>query len=163
MRAWSIGEKIELAVYKFADSFNRGEPKTTNVRGIAALVASSADVDVTDALLRMYRRGHLSLDKWVAEARRFVPMAEFREADTLFWGPPYGDFRVGLTPDGRLDFEKKALQQPIVFISCGQWHENEKLLGQALLAAVNETPPLRGYFAEYQSSLSNLSRHIFEA
>jgi hypothetical protein len=163
MRAWTLGERIEVAVYKFADAFNPGEPKSTTVEGLSALVPSSRDVDVTAALLRMYSRGHITLDKWVTEAGRPVPLDEFPDPHSLFWGPPYGPFRVGLTPEGRLDYEKKALQQPIVFISCGQCRSHEKALGQMLVAAVNETPPLRAYFAEYQSSLSNLSRHIFEA
>jgi len=163
MRGWTLAEKIEIAVYKLVDAFNRGEPKTASVHKLAALIPSSEPVDVTDALLRMYSRGHVVLDKWVEDVRRHVAFAEFLKPERFFWGPPYGDFRVGMTPEGRLDFEKRAQQQPLVFISCGQWHPHEKDLGQKLLRAVNETAPLKGYFAEYQSSLSNLSRHIFEA
>jgi hypothetical protein len=163
MRGWTLGEKIEMAVYKMTEAFNRNEPKTTGITSLLALVPSSEDVDVTHALLRMYKRGDIALDKWVNEANRPVAFAEFPNASSFFWGPPHGDFRVAITPEGRSHFEKRALQQPIVFISCGQWHSHEKELGQRLLAAVNETAPLRGYFAEYQSSLNNLSRHIFEA
>jgi len=163
MRGWTLAEKIEIAVYKFVDAFNRGEPRTTSVGRLAALVPPSQNIDITDALLRMYSRSNIMLDKWVEEVRRHVAFAKFPSADVFFWGPPYGDFRVGMTPEGRLDFEKRAQQQPLVFISCGQWHPDERGLGQKLLQAVNETAPLKGYFAEYQSSLSNLSRHVFEA
>jgi hypothetical protein len=163
MRAWTLGERIEVAIYKLAAGSSPGEPYSTTVGGLTMLVPSSRDIDITDALLRMYSRGHITLDKWVDDARRHVRFDEFPDARSFFWGPPFGQFRIGLSPEGRLDYEKKALQQPIVFISCGQCHQPEKALGQKLLAAVNETAPLRGYFAEYQSSLSNLSRHIFEA
>jgi hypothetical protein len=92
-----------------------------------------------------------------------VPFTQFPDPGPSFHGPPSVDFRIRITPTGRLNFEKRALQEPIVFISCGQFHSHEKQLGQRLLGAVNASPPLKGYFAEYQSSLSNLSRHIFEA
>jgi hypothetical protein len=163
MRGWTLGEKIEIAVYKFIDSFDRGEPKTTSVGQLALLVPSSQNVDVTRALVRLYDRRYIKLDKWVGNQNRHVPFSEFSGESSFFYGPPYGDFRVAMAAEGQIDFEKRAQQQPLVFISCGQWHDHEKRLGQDLLAAVNETAPLRGYFAEYQSSLSNLSRHIFEA
>lgn len=163
MRTWTLGKKLEIAIYQFADRSNRGEPKATSVAILAGLVPMSQNIDVTDALLRMYRRGHIALDKYDPSEGRFVPLREFPSEVNLFYGPPYGDFRVGITPEGREDFEHQTLQQPIVFISCGQYYQQEKDLGQQLLTAVNHTPPLRGYFAEYQTSLSNLSKHIFEA
>jgi len=163
MRGWTLGEKIEIAVYKFIETFNRSEPKDTSVGQLARLVPSSENVDVTRALVRLYDQRCVKPDKWVGGEGRHVPFSEFPTESSFFYGPPYGDFRVGMAPEGQIDFEKRAQQQPLVFISCGQWHDHEKRLGQDLLAAVNETAPLRGYFAEYQSSLSNLSRHIFEA
>ena len=163
MRGWTLSEKIEIAIYKELERVNRGQPHATNVSKLNLLVPSSQQVDVTDALLRLERGGFICLDKYVPGGGSPMPLSSFPSPDSLLYGPPYGDFRITLTPEGRSEFEKRALQQPLVFISCGQWHEHEKMLGQKLLAAVNQTAPLRGYFAEYQSSLSNLSRHIFEA
>jgi hypothetical protein len=163
MRGWTLGENIEIAIYKFVGSFDRSEPRTTSVGELARLVPPSQNVDVTLALVRLYSRQCITLDKWVAGRHEHVLFSEFPTESSFFYGPPYGDFRVGMAPEGQIDFEKRAQQQPLVFISCGQCHDHEKRLGQDLLAAVNETAPLRGYFAEYQSSLSNLSRHIFEA
>jgi hypothetical protein len=54
-------------------------------------------------------------------------------------------------------------KQGLVFISCGQYHPEEKKLGQDLAAAVSELTPFEGYFAENQNSLEGLSRNIFGA
>jgi hypothetical protein len=60
--------------------------------------------------------------------------------------------------------EEEQLDSPIVFISCGQFTESEKRLGQTLAAIVTELmPPYSGYFAQNQSSLEGLSQHIFGA
>jgi hypothetical protein len=51
----------------------------------------------------------------------------------------------------------------LVFISCGQFTDDEKQLGKAVCELVNATPGLQGYFAEDQSSPEGLSKHIFRA
>jgi len=53
---------------------------------------------------------------------------------------------------------------PIVFISCGQYSESERQLGQRLAALVTEhIPGVRGYFAQNESSLQALSQNILSA
>ncbi len=53
---------------------------------------------------------------------------------------------------------------PIVFISCGQYSEHEIALGRRLANIVDtELKPCKGYFADNQSSLEGLSKHILGA
>jgi hypothetical protein len=82
-------------------------------------------------------------------------------------------FRIGITPEGVTYFEQLTAEEksetearikdPIVFISCGQCTPKEVKLGQDLEAAVNDLPGCRGYFAQNQSSLEAVSRHILGA
>jgi hypothetical protein len=51
----------------------------------------------------------------------------------------------------------------IIFISCGQFTNEEKQLGTALVKLVDDLTAFEGYFAEDQSSLEGLSRNIFGA
>ncbi len=51
----------------------------------------------------------------------------------------------------------------IVFISCGQQTEREKLLGADIAQLVRELTPFEPYFAEYQTSLEGLAQHVFGA
>ncbi len=53
---------------------------------------------------------------------------------------------------------------PIVFVSCGQYTDEEKALGRALVELINEKlSPCKGYFADNQNSLEGLSRNILGA
>ena len=51
-------------------------------------------------------------------------------------------------------------KQGPVFISCGQYTEEERTLGQALAQAVTDLTTFAGYFAQNQTSLEGLSQHI---
>lgn len=53
--------------------------------------------------------------------------------------------------------------KPLVFISCGQFTEEEKHLGNQVVALVSELTPFKPYFAEEQSSLEGLTKHVFGA
>ncbi len=50
-----------------------------------------------------------------------------------------------------------------MFISCGQCNDDEVQLGQNLADAVSTLTSAYGYFAQNQTSLEGLSRHIFGA
>jgi hypothetical protein len=54
-------------------------------------------------------------------------------------------------------------KQGSVFISCGQYREEEIALGRALAETISEFTAFEGYFAQNQTSLDGLSRHIFRA
>ena len=55
------------------------------------------------------------------------------------------------------------IDKPIVFISCGQRTEAERQLGSDIGQLVSELTPFAPYFAEYQTSLEGLSKHVFHA
>jgi len=51
----------------------------------------------------------------------------------------------------------------VVFISCGQYTDEEKRLGKAIEKLIEEHTSAKGYFAENQASLDGVSRHILAA
>jgi hypothetical protein len=51
-------------------------------------------------------------------------------------------------------------KQGLVFISCGQFHQEERKLGHDLAAAVNDLTSFEGYFADNVSSLDGLPTNI---
>ncbi len=51
----------------------------------------------------------------------------------------------------------------IIFISCGQQSDEEKQLGAQIQDLVQKLTPFEPYFAEYQTSLEGLTKHIFSA
>jgi hypothetical protein len=53
--------------------------------------------------------------------------------------------------------------RPLVFISCGQFTDQEKHLGESVRRLVEELTGCEGYFAENQNSLDGLSQNIFGA
>lgn len=55
------------------------------------------------------------------------------------------------------------IDKPIVFISCGQRTDAERELGSDIGQLVSELTPFAPYFAEYQTSLEGLSKHVFHA
>jgi len=66
----------------------------------------------------------------------------------------------------------KAVEEPVestssgvgrIFISCGQFTDEERSLGYALADAVNELTPYQGFFAQNESSLEGLAKNIFHA
>jgi hypothetical protein len=50
----------------------------------------------------------------------------------------------------------------IVFISCGQFLESEKALGNKAAELVRKLTPFEGYFAENQSDLNGVTESILE-
>jgi hypothetical protein len=56
-----------------------------------------------------------------------------------------------------------ANDKQVVFISCGQYREEEINLGKALAQAVTDLTPFEGYFAQNQTLLDGLSQHIFRS
>jgi hypothetical protein len=66
----------------------------------------------------------------------------------------------------RIELEQdvsQLLDRPLVFISCGQYTDQEKSLGIAIANTVKEMTGCEGYFAENQNSLQGLTQHIFVA
>jgi hypothetical protein len=61
-------------------------------------------------------------------------------------------------PARRLDSDRS-----VVFISCGQYADNEKVVGRRIAELVEEFTDCGGYFAENQQSLDGLSNNILHA
>jgi hypothetical protein len=83
------------------------------------------------------------------------------------------DLRAQMEVDGEIDLYVDSLSfigiqstppDSLVFISCGQYTQEEIALGEALARVVTERlAPFKGYFAQVQTSLDGLSRNIFGA
>jgi hypothetical protein len=73
-------------------------------------------------------------------------------------------FEKPLTPKSKIKRPENTLgtkEFGKIFISCGQYHEHERLLGKKLTELVKELTPFEGYFAQNQTSLNGLSENIF--
>ena len=53
--------------------------------------------------------------------------------------------------------------EPLVFISCGQFSNEERSLGKSVENLVLELTGLDAYFAENQNSLRDLSENVFDS
>jgi len=57
-----------------------------------------------------------------------------------------------------------ASEKPLIFVSCGQYTENEKRLGKDICSLFEELrPDVAPYFAEDQSTVEGLSNHVLRA
>ena len=61
-------------------------------------------------------------------------------------------------PEARL-----ASQKSLIFVSCGQYLENEKALGARIVRIIEDRTPHSAFFAENQRSFEGLSKNIIEA
>jgi hypothetical protein len=129
---------------------------------------------VVERLKYLRQHGWIRLDEYL-QLHGFV---DYDEAPSQY-GLTENDFfyrhsfRVDITPEGVTHFEEliaeeereneSRVEAPIVFISCGQCTPKEIELGRNLEAAVNDLPDCKGYFAQNQSSLEAVSRHVLGA
>jgi hypothetical protein len=66
------------------------------------------------------------------------------------------DARTGLMASGRI----ALMSERTIFISCGQYTQDEKALGKAIVRMVNDIPGLEAYFAEEVQDLNGLDSNI---
>src|ERR1700730_6436400 len=59
--------------------------------------------------------------------------------------------------------EVKSAGKPLIFISCGQFTEEESALGKAIERLIKETTPFDAYFAEQQNTLEGLTSNILSS
>lgn len=81
-----------------------------------------------------------------------------------------GTFRAsGFHPIGEAIFFQAEscyhwlMEKPLVFISCGQYTDDEKRLGLAIASLINTESEYEAYFAENQNTLEGLSSNILAA
>jgi len=107
----TIGEQIELAIYRFVESMGKGQARTVDLPQLTGLVVGSVDVDVIDALRRLFGEGFVVLDKYFERSSTPVPYTESSKGlitvENFFYR---GSFRVKVTPKGRLDFERRQME-----------------------------------------------------
>jgi hypothetical protein len=96
----------------------------------------------------------------------FLPYPGNFSDSEFFWK---GDFDIKVIWKGKEDLqrleakEKQEPDRPIVFISCGQYAEEEIKLGNDLESIVSSLTPAKGYFAQNQTSLEGVAQNIFLA
>jgi hypothetical protein len=108
MREMTLGDRIEMKLYAYADGVGKGETRSMTVGEGRSFIQEGTDADFIDALVRLESNGFVSLDKWVASENRFVLYSEFPNARSFFYGPPFGAFRAAVTASGRHDFEHRT-------------------------------------------------------
>jgi hypothetical protein len=161
-------ERLELAIYR------RIKSQSFSPVPVPVTLTSFHPEDpaqVAEAVLGLEKAKMVELSKFFGNS-----VVEFETADEAF--PGYnlkrnfltnGEFRIKVTPEGRRHFQaleardEQERLQPTVFISCGQFHPNEKALGKKIETLVNTLTGCKGYFAENQSSVQALSDHVFRA
>ena len=169
---------VELEIFRYVRS--AGGQREVSIRSLADKVLPQAtDSDrekweyVVGRLKYLHQHNWIRMDAYI---RGFL--VKYEEApshhqpneDDFFYK---GLFRIDITPEGATYLEQLSAEEesenesrikdPIVFISCGQCTPQEIKLGQDLEAVVNGLPDCRGYFAQNQSSLEAVSRHILGA
>lgn len=54
-------------------------------------------------------------------------------------------------------------EKPLIFISCGQFTDDEKALGNAIAQVIRDATGYDAYFAEQQNTLKDLTSHILSS
>jgi hypothetical protein len=127
---------------------------------------------VVETILGLEASGRIRLSKFVGTVGpyRYEDLDESLPAELdLKRNFLFSSFLIRITPEGRKYFQSLEQRdeqercEPLVFISCGQFHPHERVLGERLERAIGELPNCKGYFAQDQSSLQALSDHVFRA
>jgi hypothetical protein len=163
-------EKMELMILKYVDRV--GPVLNTNIPSLAAAIGINTphhliierlkDLDNQRRILLSKISGNIR----VPFSQRFIAI----EGESAFWN---GGFIIEIAPQGRKYFEELIerdrfevelrAKRTNVFISCGQYTQEEIWLGKELALAVDAHTSYKGYFAENQNSLESLSHHILNA
>ncbi|HWZ32356.1 MAG TPA: serine/threonine-protein kinase [Bryobacteraceae bacterium] len=107
----TLGERIEVAIYKYVEAGGRGQPRDVTVVDIVSTEPSSTTHDVADAVERLWRSGHVRLEKWWDELQQFVSCSDAADIKKFLYGPPYRPFRLTITAEGRADYERRTLPE----------------------------------------------------
>jgi hypothetical protein len=105
----TLGEQIELAIYRFVESVGKGQGRTVDVTTVTNLIPGAHNVDAVDAFIRLHDDGYVSLVKYDAGPNPVSYVDMQRDNGTFFYR---GSFKITITPRGRLDFERKLAAIP---------------------------------------------------
>ena len=174
----TLSEKLDLGVYRLVSEATGGAWHETRIPEVKTYLQSIEgiteipDLDLVDSLLRLWDERYVALQAYSPVSG--VPHNCESTEDRTFFDR---GFQIRIEPKGRPYFERLdehaksepasiqpvSTEDPLVFVSCGQYSESERRLGTAIAQLIEEQTPCRAYFADNQSSLDGLSRHIFGA
>ena len=100
----TLGEQLELAIYRFVESLGKGQGRTVDITTVTNLIPGAHNVDAVDAFIRIHDDGYVSLVKYDAGPNPVSYVDMGRDNGAFFYR---GSFKVTVTPRGRLDFERK--------------------------------------------------------
>jgi len=173
-------KRAELTIFRYVRSAGGG-PRDVSIGELTNIVGPVATSQGLTGFAYVVRRlkylrdhGWIRLDKYIW-GFNFVTyesaLSQFRLSEDAFFCRDR--FRIDITAEGDYYFEQLTeeeesenetpIKDPIIFISCGQCTAQEIKLGRDLEAAVNSLSDCKGYFAQNQSSLEAVSRHILGA
>jgi hypothetical protein len=92
--------------------------------------------------------GHLE-SEWEAWVKNRLDALRWKEQELLMREGPSRD--------------QEPIESNLIFISCGQYTEQEKSLGNKIREPLERNTELKPYFAENQTSLQGLTAHILAA
>jgi hypothetical protein len=156
-------QQLELAIYKHLRVFEP-LPADVSLAQLSQITGEKNQARIEERLIALDDQHRIQLTKWSGGTQ--LTRYQFNN-DTSFFHS--SSFSVKIAPQGRSHFEEleqqaeQDKQQPLVFISCGQFHPKEIQLGKELAAKVEELTKLKGYFAENRNTLAGLSNDIFRA
>jgi serine/threonine protein kinase len=105
----TLGEQLELAIYRFVESVGKGEGRTVDITTVTNLIPGAHNVDAVDAFIRLHDDGYVSLVKYDARPNPISYGDMELDNGAFFYR---GLFKVTVTPRGRLDFERKQAALP---------------------------------------------------
>src|SRR6266545_1848984 len=105
----TLGEQLELAIYRFVESVGRGQGRTVDITTVTNLIPGAHNVDAVDAFIRLHDDDYVSLVRYDAGPNPVSYVDMQRDNGAFFYR---GSFKVTITPRGRLDFERKQAAMP---------------------------------------------------
>jgi len=150
----TLGEQLELAIYRFVESVGKGQGRTVDITTVTSLIPGAHNVDAVDAFIRLHDDGYVSLVRYDAGPNPVSYVDMRRDNGAFFYR---GSFKVTITPRGRLDFERKQADIPPEappaakkgqrrFRTALNFYEDQGLLGEGGSGTVHRVSDDEGNF-----------------
>lgn len=170
----TLSQRIDLGIYRVVERRPGHEWYQTRITEFARQISQDQEgLDVPSSklvhcLTRLHSEDLVDLQTYPPGSRTPYPFEG--EGDQTFFDR---DFQVQVTSKGHPYFEEleeklnqedeSSNLQPLIFVSCGQYSEQERRLGLEITSLIENSTDYRAYFAEKQEDLEGLSRNIFGA